>query len=129
MNLLLKYKQPPWLTTLLTALSAFCVYTCMYAFRKPFTVGEFAGLKFLGVDYKIWLVISQTVGYTLSKFFGIKFIAELKSNNRTLTILKFIGIAWLALLFFAIVPAPYNIIFLLINGFPLGLFTDWCLAI
>jgi hypothetical protein len=93
----------------------------MYAFRKPFTVAEYAGLRFLGIDYKIWLVMSQTAGYTLSKFFGIKFIAELKNKNRTLIILKFIGIAWVALLFFALVPAPYNIIFLLINGFPLGI--------
>ncbi len=121
MNLFLKYKQPPWLTTLLAALSAFCVYTCMYAFRKPFTVADYAGIHFLGIDYKILLVISQTLGYTLSKFFGIRYIAELKHKNRTLIILKFIGIAWIALLFFAIVPAPYNIIFLLINGFPLGI--------
>jgi len=121
MSLSMTYKPPAWQATILAALSAFCVYTCMYAFRKPFTVAEYAGLHFLGIDYKIWLVISQTAGYTLSKFFGIKFIAELRSKNRTLIILKFIGIAWVALLFFAIVPAPYNIIFLLINGFPLGI--------
>jgi hypothetical protein len=84
-------------------------------------VADYAGLHFLGIDYKIWLVMSQTAGYTLSKFFGIKFIAELKHKNRTLSILKFIGIAWIALLFFAIVPPPFNIIFLLINGFPLGI--------
>jgi MFS family permease len=93
----------------------------MYAFRKPFTVAEYEGIYFLGIQYKIWLVISQTAGYTISKFFGIKFIAELGNKNRTLFILKFIGIAWLALLFFAVVPAPYNIVFLLINGFPLGI--------
>jgi len=116
-----KYKLPSWMATTLAALSAFCVYTCMYAFRKPFTVAEFAGLHFWGVDYKIWLVIAQTVGYTLSKFFGIKFIAELNNRNRMLIILKFIGISWIALLLFAIVPPPYNIIFLLINGFPLGI--------
>src|SRR5204863_2729877 len=86
-----------------------------------FTVADYAGMRFLCLDYKIWLVISQTIGYTLSKFFGIKFIAELKNKNRTLIILKLIGIAWIALLFFAIMPAPYNIIFLLINGFPLGI--------
>jgi uncharacterized protein DUF5690 len=108
-------------TTLLAAVSAFCVYTCMYAFRKPFTVAQFAGIRFLGIDYKIWLVISQTVGYTLSKFFGIKFIAELRTRNRTLIILKLVSISWVALLFFAMVPPPYNIIFLLVNGFPLGL--------
>jgi hypothetical protein len=120
MSLSVTYKPPAWLATLLAALSAFCVYTCMYAFRKPFTVAEYASLHFLGIDYKIWLVMSQTAGYTLSKFFGIKFISELRNKNRTLIILKFIGIAWVALLFFAIVPAPYNIVFLLINGFPLG---------
>ncbi|HEY2720866.1 MAG TPA: DUF5690 family protein, partial [Chitinophagaceae bacterium] len=77
-----KYQLPAWLATVLAALSAFCVYTSMYAFRKPFTVAEYAGLKFLGVEYKIWLVITQTIGYTCSKFFGIKFIAELKTKNR-----------------------------------------------
>ncbi|MFI5188151.1 MAG: DUF5690 family protein, partial [Chitinophagales bacterium] len=121
MSLSVTYRLPAWVATLLAALSAFCVYTCMYAFRKPFTVADYAGLHFLGVEYKIWLVISQTFGYTLSKFFGIKFIAELRNKNRTLIILKFIVIAWMALLLFAIVPAPYNIIFLLINGFPLGI--------
>jgi len=109
------------LSPLLAALSAFCVYTCMYAFRKPFTVANFEGINFLGVEYKIWLVISQTAGYTLSKFFGIKFIAELKNKNRGLIILKLISIAWVSLFFFAIVPEPYNIIFLLVNGFPLGI--------
>ena len=114
-------KNRPWVSSLLAALSAFCVYTCMYAFRKPFTAANFEGIRFLGIDYKIWLVISQTAGYTLSKFFGIKFIAELNNNNRGYTIVKLVGIAWTALLFFAIVPAPYNFIFLLINGFPLGM--------
>lgn len=102
------------------AVAAFCVYTCMYAFRKPFTVGTFQHLQFWGVEYKIWLVVAQTIGYTLSKFFGIRFIAELKTGQRLFTIMLLIGIAWMALLLFAIVPAPYNIIFLLLNGFPLG---------
>jgi Family of unknown function (DUF5690) len=116
-----KYFQPGWLSTLSAALAAFCVYTCMYAYRKPFTAAGFDHLQFLHIDYKIWLVIAQTTGYTLSKFFGIRFIAELKKEKRIFSILKCIGISWIALLFFAIVPAPYNIIFLLINGFPLGI--------
>lgn len=108
------------MSMLLAALSAFCVYTCMYAFRKPVTVGNYQDLKFLNVDYKVWLVIAQTIGYTLSKFFGIKFIGELKNQSRPKIILSFIAIAWIALLFFALIPAPYNLVFLLINGFPLG---------
>lgn len=114
------YRAPAWAGTALAALSAFCVYTCMYAFRKPFTAADYTSLKFLGIDYKIWLVMAQTIGYTASKFIGIKYIAELKTGKRTLAILNLVGIAWMALLFFAITPAPYNIIFLVINGLPLG---------
>jgi hypothetical protein len=120
MNVISAIRKKEWLTTMLAAVSAFCVYTCMYAFRKPFTAASFGGLRFLGIDYKIWLVIAQTLGYTLSKFFGIRFIAEMKNEKRATSIIRFICVAWAALLFFAIVPPPYNIIFLLINGFPLG---------
>lgn len=109
-----------WAALGLAALSAFCVYTCMYAFRKPFTAASYE-LFFLKVDLKVWLVVAQTIGYTLSKFYGIKFIGELRKEKRSTTILVFVGIAWMALLLFAIVPAPYNIVFLLINGFPLGI--------
>ena len=92
----------------------------MYAFRKPFTAAGFDNLKFAGIDYKIWLVIAQTIGYTISKFAGIRFIAEMKSEKRGTGIIKLIFIAWMALLFFAIFPPPYNIFFLLLNGIPLG---------
>ncbi|HZH36503.1 MAG TPA: DUF5690 family protein, partial [Flavisolibacter sp.] len=57
-----------WVSLLLAAVSAFCVYTCMYAFRKPFTAASYQHLSFLTVGYKVWLVIAQTIGYTLSKF-------------------------------------------------------------
>lgn len=100
---------------------AFFTYAAVYAFRKPFTAGTFEGLSFLGINYKVSLVISQALGYTLSKFYGIKFIAELKRFGRWKIILLLIGIAWISLFFFAIIPAPYNILFLFINGFPLGM--------
>lgn len=116
-----KTLQPEWVSTLLAAVAAFCVYTSMYAYRKPFTAAGYNELQFLNIDYKIWLIIAQTAGYTLSKFLGIRFIAELKKKGRFSIILKFIIVSWIALLFFAIVPPPYNIIFLLINGFPLGI--------
>jgi hypothetical protein len=107
--------------SLYAALVAFGTYSCMYAFRKPFTSGIFEGVTFLGIDYKIWLVITQTIGYACSKFYGIRFIAEMKGNKRAQSILVLMGISWLALLCFAVVPAPYNIIFLFLNGFPLGM--------
>jgi len=113
-------QKPAWQTTLLAALSAFCVYTCMYAFRKPFTAASFDGHQLWGVDYKIWLVIAQTIGYTASKFFGIGFIGSMNNEKRAPAILKLIAIGWISLLFFGLFPPPFNIIFLLINGFPLG---------
>jgi hypothetical protein len=107
--------------SIMAAVSAFGAYTSMYAFRKAFTAGTFTGQQYFHVDYKVWLVIAQVIGYTCSKFYGIKFIAELKPDQRAKSILLLIGTAWIALLFFAIVPAPYNIACLFINGFPLGL--------
>src|ERR1700753_2368963 len=114
-------KWPYPVMSVLAAISAFGAYTSMYAFRKGFSAGTFTGQQYFHIDYKVWLVIAQIIGYTMSKFYGIKFISELKPGQRAKYILLLIGIAWLALLCFAIVPAPYNIIFLFINGFPLGL--------
>ncbi len=100
----------------------FLTYASVYAFRKPFTVGSYSRAPhILGMEYKDALVIAQVIGYMLSKFYGIKFIAELKRFGRGKLILLLVGISWIALLFFAMVPAPFNIIFLFINGFPLGI--------
>lgn len=101
--------------------TAFCLYTCVYAFRKAFSVATFEGLIYLGINFKVWLVIAQVIGYALSKFIGIKIISELRSTTRKVGMSVLIGIAALSLLLFAIVPAPYNIIFLFTNGLPLGM--------
>ncbi len=109
------------LVTLKAAFAAFGVYFCMYGFRKPFTVASFEGLSYFGVDYKILIIIAQAIGYFVSKFIGIQFISELKPKKRITYLFTFIAIAELALLGFAVVPAPYNILFMFINGIPLGM--------
>lgn len=114
-------KWPYALLSVTAGIASFGAYTSMYAFRKAFAAGTFTGEQYFHVDYKVWLVIAQIIGYTMSKFYGIRFIAEIKGAKRGITILTLIAIAWLALLGFAVVPAPYNIVFLFINGFPLGL--------
>jgi hypothetical protein len=101
--------------------ASFGVYFCMYAFRKPFNSGLYAGLELDGIGYKTILIISQVAGYTLSKFAGIKVISELKSSSRVKLIITLILIAEVALLLFGLVPYPYNFIFLFINGLPLGM--------
>jgi MFS family permease len=106
---------------LYAAVVAFLSYTVIFGFRKSFTVCTFDGMQFGGFGYKTLLVLSQMLGYLAAKFYGIKFIAELKRLGRYKIVFLLVGIAWLAWLLFALVPAPYNIIFLFINGFPLGM--------
>jgi MFS family permease len=106
---------------LYAALAVFWAYTMLFGFRKSFTVCTFDGLVFMGIGYKSCLVIAQVFGYMLAKFYGIRFIAALERKGRYKIILTLTGIGWLSWLFFAVVPAPYNIIFLFTNGFPLGM--------
>jgi len=109
------------MVAVLAAIVSFAAYTCIFAFRKAFNVAPYAGHTVLGMDYKIVLVITQVGGYMLSKFYGIRFISEMKRIGRGQLILLLTGIAWMAWLLFALLPAPYNCWCLLINGFPLGI--------
>ncbi|ARS38310.1 hypothetical protein CA265_00845 [Sphingobacteriaceae bacterium GW460-11-11-14-LB5] len=102
-------------------LAAFGTYFCMYAFRKPFTSGTYTGLTFFNLDYKAVLIISQVLGYMISKFIGIKVISELKKSGRKKLIIGLILFAEASLLLFGLVPYPFNFIFLCLNGLPLGM--------
>ena len=102
-------------------LAAFGTYFCMYGFRKPYTASTYEGIYYWGIGFKTILVSAQTIGYALSKFIGIKIISEIKPSKRSLGILILIGFAELMLLAFGLVPAPYNLIFLFLNGIPLGM--------
>ena len=108
-------------TGLYAAVVVFLAYTMIFGYRKTFTVATFDGLNIAGYSYKTILVISQMLGYLLAKFYGIKYISELQRTGRGKIILLLTGIAWLSWLLFAIIPAPYNIVFLFVNGFPLGM--------
>lgn len=103
------------------AVTVFLAYTMIFGFRKSFTVATFDGITVAGYSYKTLLVISQVLGYMLAKFYGVKYIAELKRSGRGAVIILLTGIAWFSWLGFALVPVPYNIVFLFINGFPLGM--------
>src|SRR5215510_5877361 len=95
-------RMPAWFISIYAAICSFCLYFCMYAFRKPFTAAGFEGLYFLKIDYKVWLVSAQLIGYMLSKFYGIRFIAGMQPARRATTIIVLIIIAWIALLLFAL---------------------------
>ena len=111
---------PPALFACYGGLMAFGAYFAIYAFRKPFTAASYAEVAGFVVDYKVALVIAQVFGYALSKIIGIRFVSELPGRWRALAIVVLIAIAEAALIGFAVVPAPWNIVCLFLNGLPLG---------
>lgn len=109
------------LVTLWSMFAAFGTYFCMYAFRKPFTAGSYDDQTWQGLNFKVVLVTAQVFGYMLSKFLGIKFIAEVRSAKRAVLIMVLILVAEIALVLFALTPAPYCLIWMFVNGIPLGM--------
>ena len=103
--------------------AAFVTYFCMYAFRKPFAAGTFDGQSFLNseVEMKTALVISQIIGYCLSKYVGIKVCSEMTPARRPITLVLLIVWAELALVLFGILPNSWKVLAILLNGLPLGM--------
>ena len=114
-------RASPTAFVIFCGLASFITYTSMYAFRKPFTAATYTGIHLWGIDYKIVLIILQLFGYTISKFLGIKIVAELPAHKRIPFLLKLMGLSWISLLLFAIIPVPYNTPCLFLNGLPLGM--------
>lgn len=108
--------HPAW-----SMIAAFGCYFCVYGFRKPFTAGTYEDQFFMGIHWKSILISSQIAGYMLSKWCGIFFVSSITWEKRAKAIILSIVIAELALLGFGFVPKPYNLIFLLLNGLPLGM--------
>ena len=117
----------PMALSIYGGLMAFGTYFAMYAYRKPFAAAAFADVSTaphvfgLVLDYKVALVMAQVFGYALSKFIGIKVVSEIPPRLRVFGIFALIALAELALIGFALVPAPWNIGMLFLNGLPLGM--------
>lgn len=109
-------KHPLW-----SMVAAFGCYFCAYGFRKPFTAGQYVDQYWLGIHWKSILISSQIAGYMLSKWCGIFFVSSITWEKRARAILISILFAELALLGFGIIPKPWNLIFLVMNGLPLGM--------
>lgn len=100
--------------------AAFSAYFCMYAFRKPFAAAAWSDQNVSGVDLKIALVISQVVGYALSKFASVKFLSELPPARRVAALFLAIGVAEVALLGVGALPPGGKLVAIFLNGLPLG---------
>jgi MFS family permease len=111
--------------TAYVVVAAFSTYFCMYAFRKPFAVGTYEGevaVPLLGaLSLKSLYVIAQVLGYAASKFLGIKVVSEMHAGRRAVAIVGLVGASEVALVLFAVVPAPWAAVCLVLNGLPLGM--------
>ena len=112
----------------IAAAAAFSTYFCMYAFRKPFTAAIYEDQVAFGTGLKSMLVLSQLVGYMLSKFIGIKVVSELDRRYRAAAIVILIVVAELALVLFAFVPNNLKVVMLFFNGLPLGMIFGFVLS-
>jgi phosphonate degradation associated HDIG domain protein len=103
--------------------AAFSTYFCMYAFRKPFTAARFDGQQFLGseIALKTAFVVSQIIGYTASKYIGIKVCPEVRPGRRAGMLVFLILCAQAALVLFAILPPDFKVLAIFLNGLPLGM--------
>lgn len=94
----------------------------MYAVRKSFLAGQYLDLDVgFKADAKTVLVISQVLGYVISKFLGIKLISEMTDSKRTTWLVGLVSFSWLMLLVFAWLPDHLKFIALFFNGLPLGM--------
>src|SRR5438105_8377164 len=103
--------------------AAFSTYFCMYAFRKPVAAAKFEGEFFLNsaVALKTAIVISQIIGYALSKYIGIKVCSEVSPTRRAITLVALIAWAELALVAYGLVPNNLKVAAIFFNGLPLGM--------
>src|ERR1700744_1470767 len=116
-------KASPIVFTIFASLAGFATYFSMYAFRKPFTAASFDHVDgwHYALDFKIALVLAQLIGYAASKFIGIRVIAGMKRTYTAQAILGLIGVSWLALVVFAVVPTIFKVPAMFINGLCLGM--------
>jgi hypothetical protein len=116
-------KAPSSAFVLYAIFAGFSTYFCMYAFRKPFAAAKFDDLYFFGsgVELKTALVISQIIGYAISKFIGIKVCSEASGAKRAQLLLWLVGTAQVALVAFAICPPSWRVVPIFFNGLPLGM--------
>jgi hypothetical protein len=92
----------------------------MYAFRKPFAAASYEGVETWGVDLKTALVISQVLGYALSKLLGVKWLSELSPSRRAAALITLVAVAEVALLGLGALPPHLKVVAIFFNGLPLG---------
>ncbi len=120
-------KAPQHVVVAYGAVAAFGTYFCMYAFRKPFQAVAYEGYgDQMGIKLKTVFVLSQIIGYAISKYLGIKICSELTKEYRLPILIGFILWAEMALVLFGLAPLHLKLIPLFLNGLPLGMVWGVC---
>ncbi len=112
-----------WTVMPMAAIGGFMAYFAMYAFRKPFTAATYPHetLWNTGVDLKTAFVVAQILGYAISKYCGIDVCSRSSSRYCGLVLIGLILAAELSLVLFAVLPVPWKVVAIFLNGIPLGL--------
>jgi hypothetical protein len=103
--------------------ASFVTYLCMYGVRKPFTAAAFEGdvAAAIALPQKEALLVAQVIGYAVSKFWSVRFCAEISARRRARAIVAAVACAELALLALPLLPRALQPLALFLNGLPLGL--------
>ncbi|MGE4618915.1 MAG: DUF5690 family protein, partial [Planctomycetota bacterium] len=115
-----KLQSAPAAAALVAVASSFCVYFCMYAFRKPFAAAGWGDSMVGGLTLKSALVIGQLLGYTAAKFISIKVCSELSRQHRAPFLAGLILFAELSLLLLALGSTSLQVVAMFLNGLALG---------
>jgi len=109
--------SPAW-----AMIAAFGIYFCTYAFRKPFSTGMYESVTpVFGISYKTVLLLTQVVGYMVSKFIGVRVISSLRPAHRWIWLLGLVSFAEMGLILFGWLPASWAWTTLFLAGLPLGM--------
>lgn len=114
-------KSPIYILAGYASILIFILYTCCYAYRKPFTAGIYENQTFLGFDLKILYVLFEIIGYALSKFIGTYLLPSMKKHQRIYYIIGLLSFSELAWLGFGTLPTSLKIVSVFFSGLPLGM--------
>jgi MFS family permease len=118
---MLKRPEQTTVTAWLLGIASFAVYVGMYFIRKPITALDYQSDEISGLSYKVAVIVAQILGYTLSKFIGIRTVSATTVERRTVMIVILAASAMGFLLVFALSSPAVGLIAMFLNGMSLGL--------
>ena len=114
-------KAPLYVLAIYASLLIFLLYTCCYAYRKPFTAALYEGETLFGFDLKILYVLSEIIGYALSKFIGVHILPSMQKHQRVYYIIGLLTFSELSWLGFGFLPVSLKLVCVFFSGLPLGM--------